>query len=175
MKIPSKIRIIGSVGSGKTTLAKLLAKQLRITYYELDNVVWYRRKTGDIKRTIEERTKILSSICQQSAWIIKGVHRDNWVIPSIKHADLIIILDTNKHVRSFRICKRFLRQKLGIEPANYQPTLSIFISMLQWNRQFEQKKQDICNMLSSYNDKQVIITNKQALKTYLSTLRVNHE
>ncbi|MDY7045555.1 shikimate kinase [Virgibacillus sp. M23] len=64
MKIPSKIRIIGSVGSGKTTLAKLLAKQLRITYYELDNVVWYRRKTGDIKRTIEERKKILSSMCQ---------------------------------------------------------------------------------------------------------------
>lgn len=38
--IPNKIHIIGSVGSGKTTLARALSYQLNIPYYELDNVLF---------------------------------------------------------------------------------------------------------------------------------------
>ncbi|WP_371811566.1 AAA family ATPase [Sporosarcina sp. Te-1] len=36
---PNRIHIIGSIGSGKTTLAKQLSKQLTIPCFELDNVV----------------------------------------------------------------------------------------------------------------------------------------
>lgn len=46
-----KIHIIGSVGSGKTTLARKLSNQLGIPHYELDNVVWKRHKPRDIRRT----------------------------------------------------------------------------------------------------------------------------
>ena len=35
-----KIDIIGSVASGKTTLAKRISKQYNIPYYEKDNIVW---------------------------------------------------------------------------------------------------------------------------------------
>lgn len=44
-----KIDIIGSVGSGKTTLAKNLSRIYRIPYYEKDEIVWIRQKTGDYK------------------------------------------------------------------------------------------------------------------------------
>jgi adenylate kinase family enzyme len=37
--IPKRIHIIGSVGSGKTTLARTLSSRLNIPFYELDNVV----------------------------------------------------------------------------------------------------------------------------------------
>ena len=43
--LPKKIHIIGSVASGKTTLAKELSRKLAIPYYELDNVVWKRSET----------------------------------------------------------------------------------------------------------------------------------
>lgn len=46
---PNKIHIIGSVASGKTTMAKDLSMKLQIPYYELDNVVWKRSDRGDIK------------------------------------------------------------------------------------------------------------------------------
>jgi shikimate kinase len=43
--VPNKIHIIGSVRSGKTTLARTLSSKLKIPFYELDNVVW-KRFTG---------------------------------------------------------------------------------------------------------------------------------
>ena len=64
---PKKIRIIGSVGSGKTTLAKELSLKLNIPYYEIDNVVWIRRKSGDIRRTDEEREEYLNAIIHSEA------------------------------------------------------------------------------------------------------------
>ena len=60
--IPSKVHIIGSVGSGKTTLAKNLSTKLGIPYYELDNVVWKRYADGDVRRTDQERDVCLRSI-----------------------------------------------------------------------------------------------------------------
>ncbi len=59
---PAKVHIIGSVGSGKTTLAKELSTKLEIPYYELDNVVWMRKENGDSRRTEEEREKLLHRI-----------------------------------------------------------------------------------------------------------------
>ncbi|GGG18394.1 hypothetical protein GCM10007425_11070 [Lysinibacillus alkalisoli] len=45
-----KIHIMGAIGSGKTTLAKRLHEQLNIPYFELDNIVWERLDSDDIRR-----------------------------------------------------------------------------------------------------------------------------
>lgn len=111
MAIPQKIHIIGSVGSGKTTLAKELAKTYHIPYYELDNVVWIRKETGDSMRTEQERMAYLQSIVQTDSWIIEGIHQEEWVIQSFQQADCIIFLDTPYKIRIFRIIKRFVKQK----------------------------------------------------------------
>lgn len=44
-----KIDIIGSVASGKTTLAKRISKKYGVPYYEKDNIVWKRTAGGDVK------------------------------------------------------------------------------------------------------------------------------
>lgn len=135
---PTKVHIIGSVGSGKTTLAKELSIKLELPYYELDNIVWLRKENGDIRRTEEEREKLLHEIVQTDKWIIEGVHNEDWVNSSFRQAEIIIFLDTNYFIRIFRIIKRFIKQKLGFETAHYQPTLKIFFKMFQWNKQFEE-------------------------------------
>jgi adenylate kinase family enzyme len=134
----TKVHIIGSVGSGKTTLAKELSIKLELPYYELDNIVWLRKENGDIRRTEEEREKLLHEIVQTDKWIIEGVHNEDWVNSSFRQAEIIIFLDTNYFIRIFRIIKRFIKQKLGFETAHYQPTLKIFFKMFQWNQQFEE-------------------------------------
>ncbi|MFD0047798.1 DNA topology modulation protein FlaR [Actinomycetes bacterium NPDC127524] len=165
---PKKIHIIGSVGSGKTTLAKKLSLLLNIPYYELDNVVWKRHKTGDIRRTEEEREEYLTSIINSEAWIIEGVHNEDWVSPSFQNAQLIIFLDTKNSARIYRIIKRFVFQKLGIEKSNYTPTFKIFLKMFKWNRHFEQVgKPKIFNKYGQYNDRFIIINHKKSLKNFL--------
>ncbi|WP_100489308.1 DNA topology modulation protein FlaR [Sporolactobacillus pectinivorans] len=157
--IPNKIHIIGSVGSGKTTLARNLSHQFNIPFYELDNVIWTRNVSGDIRRTDEERDKLLSAIIRSDTWIIEGVHFHNWIFPSFDHADLIIFLDTVYSKRKFRIIKRFIRQKFGFEKANYKPTFKLFKDMFKWNATFEsQTKPELKNMLSQrYKDKTITL------------------
>ncbi|WP_226036580.1 DNA topology modulation protein FlaR [Aquibacillus saliphilus] len=159
--IPERIHIIGSIG--KTTIAKVLSNQLNIQYYELDNVVWKRLDTGDIKRTEQERDEYLSSIITCENWIIEGVHH-KWVSPCFEHADLILFLDTNFSIRRFRIIKRFLKQKIGIEKANYKPTLKILQDLYNYNTVFENKsKKKIIVMLSPYKNKFIILKNNNEI------------
>ncbi|GEN52231.1 DNA topology modulation protein FlaR [Halobacillus faecis] len=133
-----KIHIIGSVASGKTTLARKLSGELHLPYYELDNVVWERHQSGDIRRTEEERAEYLKGIVGMEGWIMEGVHNEWWVEESFRHADVIIFLDTNYSVRTYRIIKRFILQKLRLENAHYTPTFRIFLKMFKWNKYFEE-------------------------------------
>ncbi|WP_429649374.1 AAA family ATPase [Aeribacillus pallidus] len=127
------------MGSGKTTLARTLSSHLNIPFYELDNVVWKRFQSGDVRRSEKERDEYLQNIVRSNAWIIEGVHYE-WVLPSFQQAELIIYLDTPYSIRTYQIIKRFVRQKFALEQANYQPTFNIFWKMFQWNSFFERPK-----------------------------------
>lgn len=154
---PHKIHIIGSVGSGKTTLARTLSAKMDLPHHELDNVVWMRFDTGDVRRSEQERDDCLHRIIQTDAWIIEGVHYE-WVQQSFKKADLIILLTPAYSTRTLRIIKRFILQKLGIEKSNYTPTFAMFRKMFVWNRYFENKsKPEIMNILSEFHDKVLIL------------------
>ncbi|MDM5248585.1 MULTISPECIES: AAA family ATPase [unclassified Lysinibacillus] len=166
---PQKIHIIGSVGSGKTTLAKELSLKFNIPYYELDNVVWTRKESGDIRRTNQEKIDHLNAIIQTKTWIIEGVHNEEWVAQSFHHADLIIFLDTNYAVRIYRIIKRFILQKMSLEKSHYKPTFTIFIKMFQWNRYFEEiSKPNFFQKFSGYQDKILVINNERFTHRYLN-------
>ncbi|WP_456279082.1 DNA topology modulation protein FlaR [Bacillus sp. AK128] len=166
--IPKRIHIIGSVGSGKTTLAKDLSSKLNIPYYELDNVVWIRDQSGDIRRTEQEREEFLDSIIQSESWIIEGVHNEDWVRNCFHNADLIIFLDPNYSVRTYRIIKRFIKQKLRLEKSNYIPTLEIFFKMFKWNRYFEEVgKVNFFSNYAKHRDKiEVVKSTKRIMKYF---------
>ncbi|MFI8706020.1 shikimate kinase [Bacillus sp. NPDC077411] len=155
--LTSKIHIIGSVGSGKTTLAKMLSSQLNIPYYELDNVVWKRSEKGDIRNTPEERDEQLNDIVSSDAWIIEGAHH-TWVSQSFQHADIIIFLDVALSKRIYRITKRFILQLFGFEKANYKPSFHMYLKMFKWTRDFEREsKAEILYMFGEYSDKVVVL------------------
>ncbi|MFB4169425.1 shikimate kinase [Virgibacillus sp. JSM 102003] len=163
--LSNKIHIIGSVGSGKTTLAKKLAAKLEVPFYELDNVVWKRHKAGDIIRSEKEREEYLNTLVNSDAWIIEGVHNEEWVSKSFQNADMIIFLDTSYATRSYRIMKRFILQKLGLETSNYTPTLKIFFKMFKWNRRFEENgKPNFFEKYGMYCNKTIVVTNKKQLE-----------
>ncbi|WP_057913717.1 AAA family ATPase [Peribacillus muralis] len=167
--IPNKIHIIGSVGSGKTTLARELSSKLNIPFYELDNVMWKRYESGDIRRTEEEREEYFNSIIHSPTWIVEGIHNEEWVSDGFRYAELILFLDTNYSVRTYRIIKRFFLQKIGVERSHYTPTFEIFFKMFKWNRYFEEVgKPNFYKKFGKYDNKIVVVTNKNEIKDYFN-------
>lgn len=168
-KVPKKIHIIGSVGSGKTTLAKKLSLQLKIPFYELDNIVWKREKNRDIRRSEKEREEFLNTIIHTECWIIEGVHNEDWVSNSFQNADLIIFLDINYRIRTYRIMKRFILQKLGFVKSNYKPTFQIFFKMFKWNRYFEEVgKPNFFHKFGLYQNKVLIVKDGKMIRDYFN-------
>ncbi|MFS0840389.1 shikimate kinase [Paenibacillus sp. 1P03SA] len=152
-----RIHIIGSVGSGKTTLARRLSSEMGLPFYELDNVVWKRTSTGDVRRTDEERDACLAEIVQTGAWITEGAHQAGWVGPCLERAEVIVFLDTPYSTRLRRI-SRFIRQKTGREQANYKPTWTILWRMFCWNHRFQREgRLEAMELLQPYEHKLLIL------------------
>lgn len=149
-----KILIIGTVATGKTTLAKKLSKKYSIKYYEIDSIVHddenYR------KRTISEQNDIIKEINKNKDWIIEGVLRKNLEY-LLELADKIIYLDIPKHKRSIRILIRFIKQKLKIEKANYKPTIKMLKNMYQWSNRDDKEKDKFQEILNEYKSKLMVI------------------
>lgn len=137
-----KIYIVGSVGSGKTTLARKIAASLHIPHFETDNFVWNHQPTGDIRNEIGVRDQLFRGAVQRAEWVIEGVHID-WTDEALLAADQIIFLDIPVNKRIWRIIGRYIRQLLKIEKVNYKPTFTIFRKMFQWNTYFEEQMKPV--------------------------------
>ncbi|MGR3764352.1 DNA topology modulation protein FlaR [Rossellomorea sp. NS-SX7] len=155
-----KIHIIGSVASGKSTLARKLSRNLNIPYYELDNIMWERGADGDRRRPEEERSEMVHSIVRTDSWIVEGVHHQGWMVESLVQSELIIFLDTPKRTRTIRIIKRFIEEKSGLKKGNYKQTFSMLMKMFQWNHRFENEdKINIRRLLEPYHNKVKVLRN----------------
>ncbi|MBM7614238.1 P-loop NTPase family protein [Alkaliphilus hydrothermalis] len=168
-----KIYVIGSVASGKTTLAKQLSNTLKIPWYELDNVVHERLKSGDRKRRPEERDIVFNGIIDSEPWIIEGVWRDCFD-RGFEDADIIILLDTPTYVRKYRIATRWIRQRLKLEKAHYRPTLKMLSMMYRWSNVFERTKGRLFKVLQPYEDKVIILKNNNNIEGVVKKYKIEN-
>lgn len=110
-----KIHIIGGSGTGKSYLANALSSKLNIEHFDLDDLQWDNTaNTYGIKMPVEKRDAILNDILKKDSWIIEGVYY-TWCLQCFEDADVIYVLDIPRRVYRFRIIKRFIKRKLGIE------------------------------------------------------------
>ncbi|MCR8644487.1 hypothetical protein NV379_17670 [Paenibacillus sp. N1-5-1-14] len=163
-----KIFIVGIVASGKTTLAKQLSKDLNITWYELDSVVYHKTEAGRYKRTAEEQVQVIQDIDSQGAWIMEGVDRDSYRC-LYEMADTIIFLDPPLWKRRLRISTRFVKQRLGIEKCHYKPNLTMLKNMYKWTRDFEQSRAGFEERLKLHNDKVIRLMDNRKLDIDVSS------
>lgn len=162
-----KILIIGSVASGKTSLARKLSRKLNINYYEIDSIVHDDR--NNYKRSPEEQKKIINEINdKENDWIIEGTLRKN-LFYLLDMTDLIVYLNINVRIRKWRIIKRFVKQKLRLEKSNYKPSIEMFKLMFKWTSDFEKNKNELELMLDTYKEKLIKLNNKNEIKRYFKS------
>ena len=121
-----RIYIIGSGGSGKTTLARRLSSRLGAPCFELD-AVGYENGSG-AKRPLGLRQQDLRRIVAQPAWVSEGGYVW-WVDELLREADAIVWLDLHWALCYWRIVLRHVRADLARN--NPHPG---FLNMLRFAR-----------------------------------------
>lgn len=159
-----KIDIVGSVASGKTTLAQNISIKYQIPHFEKDNIVWKRTPNGDQMRTPEERDTLFKGIIEGDNWIVEGSPRKS-LKESFECCEYIIVLNERTFIRLVRVFKRWIKQKMGKEKYNSKPTLRFLLNNIKWVFEFNGMKNKLFDELSNYGEKCKIFTHsKDAMK-----------
>ena len=107
-----RIHVTGNAGSGETTLASHIGRELNLPVYGLDEIVW---QSGWVKTPIEQRRHIEEVLVSRSDWVIEGVSAT-----VRKAADVVILLDVTRAVAYLRCARRnwkyMLRSRPGLPP-----------------------------------------------------------
>ena len=168
-----RIYIVGSVASGKTTLAKKLSNKLGIQCTHLDGIVHIKDSTnkewGNIRRTDEEINLLFKSTIMKSHWIIEDAGR-RMFFQGMELADMIVYLKPSIFVRRMRVMTRFFKQKLGIEECLYTPSIHMLKFMFKALKNYETGKDDLEARLNQYTNKVVILNNGKEIKRFVESL-----
>lgn len=164
-----KLDIIGSVASGKTTLAKELSAKYQVPFYEKDNIVWERTPSGDRKRSDAQRDKLFAEILAQEDWIVEGSPRKN-LHESFQCCDYILLLDVNIFIRIYRVFRRWIRQRSGKESYNSKPTWNFLCWNIKWVFEYNVNRRALIQMLSAYGKRYKRFTTTKKAKEFLQRI-----
>jgi adenylate kinase family enzyme len=146
-----RIAILGTTGSGKTTLARALADKLGLTHIELD--VLYHRPNWQVA-AIAEFSRDVEGAASRDAWILEGNYtKVREVI--LARADTVILLDYPLPLVLFRLVRRIFGRSHLWHGNRERPLVHLFTreSLFLWalhthrrNRdKFEQNRRDPVN------------------------------
>ena len=148
-----KIHIIGGPGSGKTFLAEKLSKELGISHFDLDDLQWDNKSASyGVKRSPDERDRLLNDVLSHNDWIIEGVYYA-WCQQCFADADRIYVLNVPRYKYRYRIIRRFVRRKLGLEKGKKE-NLKSLRELLKWADKYQKVNLvEIRKLLMPYSDK----------------------
>ena len=106
MTTPQRIHIVGTAGSGKTSLGQEIAARLGIPHVELDALHW---GPGWSKPTFEEFSNRVKQALFGSTWVAEGNYSE--VRPLVwERVELVVWLDYSLAVCIWRVLFRTLRR-----------------------------------------------------------------
>jgi adenylate kinase family enzyme len=164
--MPNKILIFGSVASGKSTLASKLSKKLNIPFYTMGFMVY--KSYPKIRFSEKERDSKLKAMLKNKKWILKGVYWKPWILPALKKADFVIILDLPKRTLYYRNVSRAIKETFKgklMEAKTLKHKLKIA-------KQY--KKDNLIkhkNLVKKYKKKSVILQNTKEVTSFLNNLK----
>ena len=169
-----RISIIGHAGSGKTTLANLIAKKFSIPHIQLDDF-WF--EAGgvhvDQKTSENERNEIRAYVRERA---LKAISSESWVsdgfYPRIQteiaqKADVLVYLDVPLWRRLLNHAQRILKPSSRNLKLKIWHELSFFREIVR--RNYANKTKHM-KFLSDNQDKVVVLHSRAQIKVFLETL-----
>ena len=143
----------GRLAPGSALVEAKLSKELGIPHYDLDDLQWDNQSESyGIKRNAAERDKLLAELLRQKDWILEGVYYA-WCQKCFADADQIYVLSVPRHTYRYRILRRFVRRKLGLEQGKKESLRSL-VQLLKWADHYQiVQMAEIKELLTPYADK----------------------
>ena len=164
----NRISIIGGSGTGKTTLANNLEKELEIPACHIDGI---QHLENWVERDKEERDRIILDKGNEEKWIIDGTYRST-LKQRLEKSDLVIYLDYSSIAQVKGAMGRFIKghgkEKPEIPGCKEKMSLKFLLWVWNWRKD---KRQDVIDAINMINREKIIIfkNRRQLNKWYKNT------
>lgn len=169
-----KVYIVGSVASGKTTLARKISDVISIPCTHLDGIVHVKDESnkvwGNYRRTDEEINQLFIELIKEPRWIIEDAGRKCFS-KGMDDADIIIHLKPSKFTRKRRIITRYIKQKIGVEDSLYTPSIRMLKFMFRAIEKYETGEDDLEIRLNQYTHKTVTLKTNKEINEFMIFIR----
>jgi adenylate kinase family enzyme len=168
-----KIAVIGSGGSGKSTLSRKLGEKLSIEVFHLDAILW----KPDWEAVAKDQQKAIQyQLVAKDQWIIDGNYNGTIDI-RLQAADCIIFMDIPRSICLYRVIRRMFRYRSAPRPDMATGCEERFdFSFLKWVWNYpHDKKPDVMKKLERLQGKKEIIILKSSKEAHLFLENIKNE
>lgn len=170
--LAQRIMIIGSGGSGKSTLSVELGKMLNLRVVHMDKLHWHKWKATPS----EEFREKLSNELDSDNWIVDGNYVSTMDLRA-ERCDSVIYLDFSKWLCLYRVIKRRIQHSGRVRPDMGEGCIEkVDLEFLIWIYRFPHKsKPNIIATLRKYNIHNVItLKNPKDVADLLASIQQNN-
>jgi len=107
-----RVLVIGSGGSGKSTVAARLGELLELEVNHLDKFYW---RAGWVEPAQDEWIKTVTELMDKDSWVMDGNYSGTLEL-RLRKCDTIVFLDLPRVLCLWRIVKRFFVYRDGTRP-----------------------------------------------------------
>lgn len=134
-----KIIILGSIGSGKTSLAKQINKRHHIPVYHLDKEYW---QPNWIRPSAKDWEEKITNLSNQTTWVMDGNYIETLEV-RLSKADLVIMLDIKKRIcirgLFFRTLKGLFIRRNDLGKGCKDSFNKGYSDLVEWAKQFKER------------------------------------
>ena len=163
-----RILVLGSPGSGKSTLTNKLSKILNIKAIHLDKYFW---QSNWVQTKPEEWNIILKAFLEKDCWIMDGNYSDS-LSDRVKYASHIIYLDIPLYKSLWRLILRMIKYRNKTRPdigvACYERLNLQFMQFIFWTIKFNSHyKKNLMKIL--FGNQYDILKNSKSIDNWITT------